>query len=306
MSAYGKKNVPKKIEGTDFECEDIDEENEGVHGAEADPAVDRNKKSPVKKSQADDMDDDTDDDDDDADLSKTSKSVLTEANLRKSLRKLQGFVESNDNETRKSVLLRRAMDGHELRKSEADELSALLSNRAPVTESASDQLTKSMRENESVQKAIDVSDYLTAQHVELVKALAAVADSVEAVKKSQQEFNLMLAKAHVDTGNVVKSMAERFESFADEPVRAPKSAGVAHGNVRPLNKSFGAPSANGEELEKADVLRTLTQMNEESWRLGKGGRTADNEDLSKAVAKFESTRELSAGLRQEVVRRLRG
>lgn len=304
MSAYGKKNVPKKIEGTDFECEDIDEEQEGVHGAEVDPAVDRNKKAPVKKSEADDMDDDSDDDEED--MSKTAKSVLTEANLRKSLRKLQGFVESNDSETRKSVLLKRALDGKELRKSEADELSALLSNRAPAMESASDQLTKSMRENESVQKAIDVSDYLTAQHVELVKALAAVADSVESVKKSQQEFNLMLAKAHVDTGNVVKSMAERFESFSEEPVRGPKSAGVTHAQVRPLNKSFGAPSVDGDELDKAEVLRTLTQMNEESWRLGKGGRTADNEDLSKAVAKFESTRELSKGLRQEVVRRLRG
>ncbi|RYF12452.1 MAG: hypothetical protein EOO40_01225, partial [Deltaproteobacteria bacterium] len=67
MSAYGKKNVPKKIEGTDFECEDVDEEKEGVHGAAVDPAVDRNKKAGVKKSQADDMDDNTDGDDDDDD-----------------------------------------------------------------------------------------------------------------------------------------------------------------------------------------------------------------------------------------------
>lgn len=310
MSAYAKKDVPKKIQGTQFECEDIDEEEEGVKGPEADPAMKVPKKT-VGKSMAhlekadDDMDDDEDEDGDD-DMSKTKKSAVTEASLRKSLRRLQGFVEDTDATTRKSSLLQRALDGYELRKSEREELAELLADRHNARASASESITKSMRDNEAVQKAIDVSEYLTAQHVELVKALGALAEQVEGLQKSQQDFNLMLAKAHVDTGSVVKSMAERINTFAEAPAAAPKSMGVTPG-TRAIQKSFGAPAAGAADgdLNKSDVISALTKMNRESWEMGKSGKSDSGENLTKAVARYESTRELSDALRAEVVARLR-
>jgi hypothetical protein len=317
MSAYAKKDVPKKIQGTQFECEDIDEEAESVKGPEKDDAVQMGKKMAAKSmkkkkpskedfeemGKGDDMDDDEDDDEEE--MSKTKKSVLTEASLRKSLRRLAGYVESNDQETRKSALLESAMAGNTLRKSERDELSALLAGRSPAHESAGEEVTKSMRENENIQKAIDVSEYLTAQHVELVKALGDMADRQDAMAQQQQEFNLMLAKAHIDTGSVVRELSKSMDSFAEAPMRAPKSAGITPG-MRPLAKSFGAQAGSEGELNKSEVIQALTKMNQRSWEMGKGGKASNGEDLTKAVARFESSKELSDALRAEVVAAMRG
>lgn len=228
------------------------------------------------------------------------KSVdLTGEDLEKSLQKLTEIVQASDTTTRKDTLLSKAQAGEELSKSERSELFGLLGGQAqPQEKTLSEDLTKGLTQNGAMQEALDVSNYLTEQHAELCKSLGALGEHVEKSDARQHEFNLVLAKAVADVGNLVKSVAETVGAIAGQPARAPKSVGVAGGKV--LAKSFaGAQSAEGQ-MSKSEILDTLDTMMEKSLAAGHGGRSAQGEDLLMAISKYEQTSALSPSLLAEV------
>jgi hypothetical protein len=129
-----------------------------------------------------------------------------------------------------------------------------------------------------------------------------LADHVESSDQRQHAFNLVLANAVAQTGKLVKSMADKLGVIAEQPARAPKSAGVQGGQV--LSKSFrGEPSGNGgalEDMSKSQVLDTLQNMLEKSVDNGHAAMSECGEDLSIAIAKYDATMQMSEPLLAEM------
>lgn len=228
-------------------------------------------------------------------LCKMEKSLSSE-DLEKSLDKLQEFAQSEDGESRKNALLQKAMEG-ELEKSEREELFGLMGGVSDEAkpETHTDAITKSMEGNETLQKALDVSDYLREQHEELCKSLGQLAEYQEQSEARQHEFNLILAKAVSDTGQLVKAMSAKLGVIASQPAREPKSRGA-----QPLQKSFGGQPPEGEQLSKGLVLDALDAMHQESLEKGMDGRTNGGESILNAIAKYENTNMLSKSMLAEV------
>jgi hypothetical protein len=226
---------------------------------------------------------------------------MDEKDLEKSLGKLAEFASSGDSATRKQELLSKALDSGDLEKSEREELFGLLGGATTAgagEPTHSEALAKSMTSNDSVQKALDVSDYLREQHGELVKSLGVLADYQEQSDSRQHEFNLVLAKAVSDTGQMVKAMSERLGVIASQPARGPKSK-MAPGQV--LQKSFGGETQpEGEQLDKSQVLDALDTMHVDSLSKGMDGRSAGGEDILRAIAKYENSNMLSKSMLVEV------
>jgi len=116
-------------------------------------------------------------------MTEKAKKSLTVGDLSKSLDALETFAKSGDLPSRKEYLLGKAT-GEELTKSERDELFNLLGgNATPDFDSGEDSpgesIVKSMSENDNLQKALDVSDYLQEQHTEMVKSLRRVGEEIE-------------------------------------------------------------------------------------------------------------------------------
>ncbi len=228
---------------------------------------------------------------------------VTTEDLEKSLAQLEGMATEGDAPSRKEALLEKAKSG-DLEKSERDELFQLLGGKAadePEQTQTGDELVKGFADNEPLQKALDVSDFLKEQHDELVKSLHAVGDAIESSDNRRHEFNLVMANAVCDIGHLVKSMAEQFEGFMQAPVRGPKSKGATGGAApRVLNKSFGDEPPAEETLSKGEILAAMQGMHQKSMTEGRGGRAACGEDLLMATAKYEQTNRVSPKLYGEV------
>lgn len=232
---------------------------------------------------------------------------MTTEDLEKSLAKLEEAATVNDEPSRKEALLEKAKTG-DLEKSEAAELFQLIGVKpeAPPSETG-DALVKGFNDNEPLQKALDVSDFLKEQHDELCKSLRAVGDRMEETDQRRHEFNLVMAKAVHDIGTLVKSMAETFDGFMSQPAAAPKSRGIRTGKTQVMQKSFANPDEPQEpQLRKGEVLSTLLNMHEESIQKGMKGKAVNGEDLALATSKYEQTNRISPALLGEVKQRLNG
>ena len=219
---------------------------------------------------------------------------LNQDDLQKSLERLTSIASEGDKPTRKQTLLEKAM-GEELEKSEQDELKELLGMGERVDEpSLAEEITKSMDENEDLQKALDVSDYLQENQSELLKSLQGLADHIEKSDNRQHEFNLILAKAVSDIGQHVLGMSNRLGSIEQQPARPPKSKGAM-----PLQKSFAGQQMK-TELSKSQILDGLSSMVQESVTQGQGGKLADGTDLVMAVSKYEQFNTIAPDLLSRV------
>lgn len=225
-------------------------------------------------AQADDADEG--DGEGEGEFQKKAKKSLTAADLEKSLSKLTQFALENDSQSRKAALLEKAQSGEPLSKSEKEELFRVLGGEEVQKSTLGEEVVKSMGENEALQKAVDVSDYLDQQHKELVKSLEALGNHIEKSDARQHGFNLILAKAIADVGSLTKSMSERLGVLESQPARAPKSRGVA-----PLQKSFVGQAPEGEQLSKSEILDTMEAM------LQKGMEFVNGEDVNVAASKYE-------------------
>jgi len=218
---------------------------------------------------------------------------LTEDDLQKSINRLATYASEEDMTTRKNQLLEKAQGGEELSKAERDELFDLIGGKVEEEDvTLSKSVTEGLETNEPMQKALDVSEYLQEQHTELVKSLGAVADHVEASDARQHEFNLVLAKAVADVGNLVKAVAEQLNIIGDQPAHAPKSRGVRGGQV--IQKSFAGSAPAEDQLSKSQILDTMEQMHVDSLEKGEHGRlNGEGEDILNAISKYESFNQIS-------------
>lgn len=231
-----------------------------------------------------------------AEPSATNKSDLTEADLLKSLEALQRISDTQTPASRKDALLEKARSS-ELSKSERDELFGLMGGETQPTQTFANAVTTGMQTNDTIQKAIDVSDYLSSHQEELVKALTMVGGAVEQQDRRQHEFNLVLAKAVCDIGNLVKAVSERMGVIETQPAHAPKSATGA----KVLSKSFAGMPPAGDQLSKGEILQTMTEMMQKSIMGGGQGLAPCGEDIVSAVAKYEQTGLISKGMQSNVI-----
>jgi hypothetical protein len=229
---------------------------------------------------------------------KDEKENMNESDLEKSLSKLSEFAASGDGVTRKQELLTKAMET-DLEKSEQEELFGLMGgeSKSAESESHSETITKSLTSNPAVQQGLDVSDYLREANAELCKSLTQLASYQEQSDARQHEFNIVLARAITDTGEMVKAMSERLGVIARQPAHAPKSK-VAPSQV--MQKSFGGEAPASEHLSKSQVLDALDAMHQESLEKGMDGRAASGEQILNAIAKYENTNMLSKSMLAEV------
>lgn len=267
-------------------------------GGSQDPAA-------VVKSEDDDEDDDEGQGDDDEDEGEQGAKSLTAGDLAKSLRRLEAFAKSGDVPARKDVLLGKASLGA-LEKSEREELFELLGGSGVATAPAApaEAIVKSMNENEDLQSALDVSVYLQEHHTELVKSLRHVGEEIEKSDHRRHEFNLILAKAVTDIGEMVKSLSETVTVMAGQPARAPKSL-IATTPAQVLHKSFGGAAPAEDAISKSQILDGLDALMADSMSKGRSGLAENGEDITVATSKYEQTNMISKSMLEAVKGTLR-
>lgn len=228
---------------------------------------------------------------------------LSEEDLVKGLNRLDEFVTSNDAGSRKEQLLSKAMS-EELDDTERGELFQLMGGADVDDEGRGEEIVKSFSDNDNMQQAFEVSDFLREQHDELTKSLALLADYQERAEQRQHEFNIALARTVSDTGKLVKAMSERLGVIERQPAREPKSVRTRQDQV--LRKSFEdgqpqEPAGDGEKrLSRGSILKGLEGLMVKSMGNGNDGLADCGEDISVAVATFEQTSQISKPLLAEV------
>lgn len=220
---------------------------------------------------------------------KCAKKSLTPEDLEKGLQRLENLAGRDNPHARKESLLQKAQEST-LSKAEREELYSLLGGEETQSELA-DEVTKSFSDNDTLEKALDVSDFLRESTEAVVQGLTTLAKSMEASDNRQHEFNLVLAKAVSDMGRIQVAISKRLGVLEEQPARAPKSRGVS-----PMQKSFAGRPAQGDTLSKSEILAALEEMTMESVQKGLGGATEDGVDLAMATSKYEQFNTISEGL----------
>ena len=237
------------------------------------------------------------------------KSDLSEDDLVKSLEKIEALAKSETPDARKQALLEKAQQG-DLPTEERDELFSLMSGGA-AADSFGTEVAKSLTDDsEDIQKAIDISDYVSELHSGLVKALTAVGDRVEKSETHQHETNLVLAKGLLDMGKLaqqtqllVKAVHEDVASLTQRPIRAPRSQ---LSGVQGIQKSIaGAPAAE-DQISKAEVHSLLHGMLQKSIKEGRDGAAQCGVDITNAASLYEQGGKLGDELMHEVAAFRRG
>ena len=242
---------------------------------------------------------------------KSKKSLVTADTLSKSLDLLKSFaqaeLEKSDSSARKTGLLQKALQGS-LTEQENDELYRLNSgHRDAADETLPQRIERSMQPADSLHKShddaqgTDVSEYLQGFHEQITKSLSLVAHEVEGLSKRQHTFNLLHAKASVQTGTVIKSLADKLGAYQTTMSRAPKSMGLS--GAVPMAKGFGGQAPGGalQSLNKSQVCQALTAMYKENLEKGGNGHVAGF-DLGQNIAVYEMSdhAELHPGLQDQV------
>lgn len=233
------------------------------------------------------------------------KSEVNVDDLEKSLEQLEAITQAGDVVSRKEELLAKAQES-ELSDDENEELIKALRGETDKGDTdaepgTGEQISKGLKDNDEIVKAIDVSGYLQEQHQELVKSLETVGERIDANANRQHEFDLVYARALHQMGSLIKSMSERLGIIERQPAAQPKSRGVnkpAAGNV--VEKSFAGEPPAGEELSKMEIVDTLGDMFEKSIDEGRGGMSKSNVNLELATAKYEQTMRINPKLLEEV------
>lgn len=215
---------------------------------------------------------------------------LTGDDLSKSLDLLDEFVSDNDEGvSRKDALLQKALDG-ELPEDEKKELFGLMGDAPAAPETPlKDEVAKSMDGNETVQNALEVSDFLREQNEALSKALGVLAEHIEKSDATQGGFNLLLSKAVSQIGRNVEAMSVRLGVIETQPAHGPKSKGV-----QPINKSFaGRPGGeDGADLNKSQIMGAMTELCEKSYDANQDGMVG-GVNMKNEVIKFEVSNKIS-------------
>lgn len=230
---------------------------------------------------------------------------LTEEDLNKGLGRLDDFIASHDDVSRKEQLLQKAL-GEDLDDDERTELFQIMGGGGGDADAGSraDEIVKSFSDNDQMQKALDVSEFLAEQHEALTKSLSTLAEYQERSETRQHDFNIVLARTVSDSGKLIKAMSERLGVIERQPARPPKSR-IRKDQV--LEKSFddgggeGGGDGGGKQLNRAKILTGLNDLMVKSMEGGvEPGLAACGEDLSVAVATFEQLSQISEPMLEEV------
>ncbi len=225
----------------------------------------------------------------------TGKSAVTIDDFQKSLDELESLAGGGSVENRKDELLAKAMT-EDLSEDEREFLFKALGGDAPADDNPQivDDITKSFTGNDTIQKALDVSEYLEANHEATVDALTTLGGVIEKSETRQHNFNIILAKAVHQTGELLKAVSHRMGIIERQPAHGPRSQGVnqpqpAAGNV--IEKGFGGDTPAEEQMSKGEILDTMEQMMQKSH--------PDSQEASQillATAKYEQTNKLSKSM----------
>ena len=273
--------------GVEGELKEVDKSEDSAPDSDhiSHPRQDGEEEQQGGMGKAEDEGSEEDEEEDEAE--ETEKS-LTPRDLEKSMALLESFVSRNKPSTRKDALLKKAQTST-LSKSEQAELFDILGGKAAKAPSLAKSVTRGLDSNSEIQKALDVSGYLTELTNEVKKSLNQVASFVEESARRQQEFNILLARTVTGEGTLLKSLVERTGALDARPAYAPKSQ-VARNAV--LRKGFGGGSPAEESLTKSDVLDAFDAIHNEV--LAKSGSAVlDGEDISIAISKYESFNQIS-------------
>jgi hypothetical protein len=255
------------------------------------PMVDEEVKDNKKNKMDEDMENEDSQMEEEEKSCGTKKSQdLTEDDLSKAINVLNGFVTSADPISRKKALLNKAMTD-DLSSDELDELVKSLdsSNTNDVT-TVDDDFTSSISdslETDTMQKALDVSDYLKELHDGLVKSLNSLENEFNGNASKQHTFNITLAKGIVSVGkglvemrDSISDLKKSIDSFGNEPVRKPTS-------VQPLNKAFvNQASQQNNTLTKSELMGQLLHLAEQ------GQDDIGGVSINHAVALLENSNQL--------------
>jgi hypothetical protein len=240
--------------------------------------------------------DQMDEDNEDSQMEEEEKSCgtkksqdLTEDDLSKAVEVLNDYVNTTDPNSRKETLLKKAMTD-DLSSEEMNELFKSLSGSENVTTEEvndfSDSVLSSL-ESDTIQKSLDVSDYLTELHSGLVKSLSTLEGELNSNAMRQHTFNITLAKSMVSvatglqrTMNVISELKKSMDNYSEAPIRKPTS-------VQPLNKAFvGHNGQEGHSLKKSEMMGQLLHLAEQ------GVDNIGGVSVNHAVALLESSNQL--------------
>ncbi len=229
------------------------------------------------------------------------KSAITVDDFQKSLDELEAIAKVGDAESRKDELLQKSLSGEELDEEERDYLYKALGGEVAVDDDPQivDAITKGFTDpDEGLQKALDVSEYLEGHNSALIESLGAVRDALEKSDSRQHEFDMVLAKAVYQSGELIKAMSHRLGVLEKQPARAPKSKGVGQPAAgATIEKGFAGEGTPDEQLSKGEILDTLSDMMEKSDPTG-----PRSTQILNATAKYEQTNLISQGVMAEVMK----
>lgn len=259
----------KKVDDLDLRKAEYD----GEETEEEEEDEEEMKKKTKTKKMAKSVEDKTDED----------GAALTEDDLQKSIDQLEAFADQHDPETRRSSLLQKAQEG-DLSEDETTELFDLMKGqdqleRTPLVE----EVNQNLEENDVMNKALEVSDFLSEQNKELVKSMNTLAQAVSDSDIRHLKFYTVLSKAVAHTGKMCSEINQRLNDLEQQPARSPKSKGL-----RVMSKSFGGQAENPDNyLSKKQISSALDEMFEKSMRNGQNGVSEDGIDLNIAATEYQ-------------------
>ena len=217
---------------------------------------------------------------------------MNKENLSKGLAALQHAAEAGNPAARRNALLEKAQAGG-LTTYENDELIKSLGGASELADQA-----RAPMQTEAIQKSLDVSDYIREHHEGLEKSLGVLCDRIEKSEAQDQGFRIALAQTLTGMGDMVKSLSDQVATLSGQPAGPVRSHGVigADEENATVEKSMGGQPPAGRKLSKNQVLDVMETISEAHGGFSKGG-----ENMSVAIAKYESGTELSKGLAEEIM-----
>lgn len=217
--------------------------------------------------------------------------------LTKALDQLTNLVKGNDPASRKEELLQKSLQGGELEAEERAELMNLIGGGEEDGggESLSKSATASLdpEDDETIAKSIEVSEYLRVHHKGTVDGLSVLADTLEKAQAQTNEFNLTLAKAIVQVGRGLEEFQKSVESWSSQPLSSGRAArNPKQAKAQAIQKSFAGTAPEGSKLSKSQVMDLMESMN----RRSESGLSPSGEDMTQAIAKYESSGRMSKSL----------
>lgn len=235
----------------------------------------------------------------------TNPAVIAAEDLEKSMAKIEAMAAGATPAARKQALLKKALES-DLSAEEKTELSSLIKGDKPAGEGADLAKALTPEGDGALNKALDVSDALGELVDKLSKALGEVGDRVSKSAEHQGEFNLVLAKALLDSSRLVlqnnalvKGLSDEVASYSAQPAHGRRTAA---GPSQVVEKSHGGGAAAEDQVTKAEIQFWLGKMTDEHAEKGGNFLAPCGEDLTKAVAKLEATGDVSPALIKDVAK----